>query len=43
MTEAAFAHRTQCIDRAAPGCNRQGIARHRFRQMGATGILAFGE
>ena len=43
MTESAFTHHTQCIDGAAPGCNRHGIARHRFRQMGATGFLAFGE
>jgi hypothetical protein len=43
MPEATLAHRAQRINCTAFGRNRNGIARHRFRQLGAASILGFGQ
>ena len=43
VTEAAIAHPPQRVDGAALGSDRHRIRRHRLRQRGHLGVLAFGK
>ena len=43
MSEASITHRFQRVDSAALRHNGDGVRRHRLRQMGRGGIVAFGQ